>query len=191
MFRNTLYRLIYLYKSIILHVRSRVYSFVLNCPTNVKFGKIGLIEGKECIHIGNNCVFNDGIFLTAWPGRSENQPKLIIRNNCCFGAYNHISCINRIEIGDNLLTGKWVTIVDNDHGDTRLETLKIPPKERSLYSKGIVEIGDNVWIGDKVTILSGVKIGNCSIIAANSVVTKDIPPFSVVGGNPAKILKKY
>ncbi len=52
-------------------------------------------------------------------------------------------------------------------------------------------IGDNVWIGDKATILAGVKIGECAVIAANAVVTKDIPPYSVAAGNPAKIIKTY
>ena len=56
-------------------------------------------------------------------------------------------------------------------------------------SKGDVIIGKNVWIGDKVTILPNVKIGDGVVIGANSVVTKDIPPCSVVAGNPAKIIK--
>ena len=51
-------------------------------------------------------------------------------------------------------------------------------------------IEDNVWIGDKVTILANVKIGHNSIIGANSVVTKDIPPYTVVGGIPAKVIQK-
>ena len=65
----------------------------------------------------------------------------------------------------------------------------MPPKLRRLYSKGPIVIGDNVWIGDKVIILDGVKIGNNSIIAAGTVVTKDVPDFCVVAGNPAKIIK--
>ena len=67
----------------------------------------------------------------------------------------------------------------------------IPPIERKLFSKGPIVIGNHVWIGDKVTILSGVTIGNNSVIAANSVITKDVPPFSVVAGNPGKVIKVY
>ena len=59
-----------------------------------------------------------------------------------------------------------------------------------MTSKGPVIIGDNVWIGDKATILGGVTIGESVIIAANSVVTKDVPPYSVVAGIPAKVIKK-
>lgn len=65
----------------------------------------------------------------------------------------------------------------------------LPPLFRPLFSKGPVIIGKNVWIGDKATILPGVTIGDGSIIGANSVVTKDVPAYSVVAGNPAKIIK--
>jgi acetyltransferase-like isoleucine patch superfamily enzyme len=64
------------------------------------------------------------------------------------------------------------------------------PTERKVISKGAVIIGENVWIGDKVTILPGVEIGNGVVIGANSVVTKDIPSYCVVGGNPAKVIKQ-
>ena len=66
----------------------------------------------------------------------------------------------------------------------------IAPKSRVLYSKGSITIGNKVWIGDKVTILSGVTIGEGAVIASNSVVTKDVPPFSIVGGIPAKVIRK-
>ncbi len=57
------------------------------------------------------------------------------------------------------------------------------------YSKGEIEIGNDVWIGTNVLILSGVKIAHGAVVAAGSVVTKDVPPYSIVGGNPAKIIK--
>ena len=65
------------------------------------------------------------------------------------------------------------------------------PQKRELSSKGIIKIGDNVWIGDKATILSNVSIGDGSIVAANSVVTKNVPPYSVVAGNPARVIKTF
>lgn len=55
--------------------------------------------------------------------------------------------------------------------------------------KGPVKIGDNVWIGDRATILSGVTIGEGAIIAANAVLTHDVPAYTVVGGVPAKVIK--
>ena len=97
--------------------------------------------------------------------------------------------MGHMRIGKNLLTGRWVTITDNAHGTTNLCDVQVAPATRKLYSKGDVIIGNDVWIGDKATILPGVTIGNGAIIAANAVVTKDVPAYTVVGGNPAKIIK--
>lgn len=158
----------------------------------VRFGRIGQLHGCECISIGVNVSFGDFVYLTAWPERSQNstEPNLSIGNNCSFGAYNHITCANRVTIGDSLLTGKWVTITDNSHGETDKGTLGMRPQKRPITSKGPVIIGNNVWIGDKATILPGVSIGDGAVIAANAVVTKDVPAYSVVGGNPAKVIKR-
>ena len=68
--------------------------------------------------------------------------------------------------------------------------MDIAPLKRQVVSKGPVIIGDNVWIGEKSTIVANVKVGQGSIVAANSVVTKDVPPYCVVAGCPAKIVKK-
>jgi acetyltransferase-like isoleucine patch superfamily enzyme len=117
------------------------------------------------------------------------NPQIIIGDNCSIGEYCHITAINKIVIGNGVLTGRWVTITDNSHGSLLLDESDIQPLKRKLQSKGPVVIEDNVWIGDKVTILPDVHIGYGSIIGANAVVTKDVPANCVVGGNPAKIIK--
>lgn len=162
-----------------------------NIGLQVYFGKNAKIINGEHIDIGNNCFFNDNIMLSTWPrynGKSY-KPQIIIGDNCNFGFCNHITSCNRIKIGNNLLTGMYVIITDNNHGDINFTDLLLPPSKRVLTSKGDVEIGNNVWIGDKVSILSGVKIGDGAIIAANAVVTKDVPAYSIVGGVPAEIIK--
>lgn len=78
-------------------------------------------------------------------------------------------------------------ITDNSHGQTDTPDLNTIPSERPLVTKGPVIIEDNVWIGDKATILPGVRIGRGSIIGANAVVVKSVPPHSLVGGNPATV----
>ena len=88
------------------------------------------------------------------------------------------------------MTGKRVTISDNNHGNSDKETLEQAPRLREIVSKGPVRIGNNVWIGENSVILSGVTIGDGAIIAAGSIVTKDVPPYAVVVGNAAKELKK-
>ncbi len=163
----------------------------------VNFGEIGMIRCPECITIGDGTSFGDWIYLTAWDSydcivnginqRQTLNPELTIGKECGFGAFNHITCANKISIGDRCLTGKWVTITDNSHGETDKESLQVAPIKRPIYSKGPVIIGNDVWIGDKVTILPGVTIGDGAVIGANSVVTKDVPAYRVVAGNPAII----
>lgn len=162
------------------------------CGENVCFGSIGDLQGPKFISIGKDCRFGDNVFLTAWGSNAAQKfnPEIKIGDGCRFGAWNHITAINRIEIGAGCVTGKWVTITDNSHGTTDYEALRIPPAARPLYSKGQVRIGENVWIGDKATILPGVTIGAGSVVAANTIVTKDIPAYCVVAGNPARIIKK-
>lgn len=162
------------------------------CSKTVQFKKFGLLEGAEYISIGDRTKFQKDTYLTAWKNYKGQKfsPQIEIGEDCNFGAWNHITCINKISIGDGFLSGKWVTITDNSHGRTTIDDVNIMPTLRKVYSKGPVVIGRNVWVGDKATILPGVTIGNGVIIAANSVVTKDIPNFCVVAGNPAKIIKK-
>ncbi len=158
------------------------------CGINSRFERIGKIIGQKYISIGNYTYFAEGFYITVW--KKDKDPLLIIGNKCAFGKDNHITCSNEIRIGDNLLTGKWVTITDNSHGQTGFDSLKLPPIKRDVVSKGPVVIGDNVWIGEKATVLPGITIGDGAVIAANAVVTKDVPPFSVVAGNPANIIKR-
>lgn len=181
------------------HDNIKLYGSFKYCPQNVHFCKTGMLNCPQYISIGNGTSFGDWIYLTAWDnykciinGVEHIQqliPELIIGNNCNFGAFNHITCTNKVIIGDGCLTGKWVTITDNSHGNTDMESLLVPPIKRPIFSKGSVIIGKNVWIGDKATILPNVTIGDGAVIAANAVVTKSVPAFCVVAGNPARIVK--
>ena len=166
-------------------------SFISPVETCIFWGNVYLKDTHR-IYLGERNSFGDNLYLTAWSQFSDNNnPVLIsIGNHCNFGAFNHITATNQIIIGDNCLTGKWVTISDNNHGTTSYEDLQIPPLKRKVISKGSVIIGDNVWIGDKATILGGVVIGDGAVIAANTVVTKDVPAYSVVAGNPARVIKQ-
>ena len=172
-----------------------IYSLWIQC--NLKKGKktfyqspISLLGGKY-ISIGEKTSFGRFNVLTAWDNYEGeiHEPNITIGKNCSYGEYNHITSINKI-IGNNILTGRWVTITDNSHGETKLESLREIPIKRKLSSKGPVIIEDDVWIGDKATILPNVHIGKGAIIAANAVVTKNIPSYSIAAGNPAKVIKR-
>ena len=113
-----------------------------------------------------------------------------IGNQVTIGDGCHITCVNGISIGDGCQLGKLITITDNSHGKTEISELKTKVIERLIYSKGKVTIGNNVWIGDKATILPNVEIGDGCIVGANAVVVKSAPPYSVIVGNPAKVIKE-
>lgn len=92
----------------------------------------------------------------------------------------------RCRIGKYVMMGEDCTIITRNHNFGRTD---IPMMDQGFSEECPVEIGDDVWIGDKVTIMPGVHIGQGSIIAAGSVVTHDVPAFSVVAGVPAKVIK--
>ncbi len=151
-----------------------------------------VLKGEEFISIGEGCNIGKRTIISAWK-YYQNQtynPEIKIGNNVSIGNDCHITSINKIVIDNCVLIGTKVTISDNSHGDTNIETLLLPPEKRNLYSKGPVIIEKNVWVGDKVTILPNVTIGENTIIGANSVVTKSIQSNVVACGNPA-IITKY
>ncbi len=154
--------------------------------------KFERLIGAKYISIGNNVKIDSDVALTAWDRYAGAifTPEIIIEDGTCIGANSHITSINCIHIGKNVLMGKKVLISDNSHGTIDSDNSEIPPGKRPLYSKGPVIIEDNVWIGEKASILSGVRIGVGSIIGANAVVTKNIPPYTLVAGIPARIIKK-
>ena len=153
---------------------------------------VRLLRGGKYISIGNNVLIGKNVTLTAWDhfGKQRFHPQIFIGSNSSIGDDSHVTAINGIWIGNNVRSGKKILITDNAHGVSALELMDLAPNKRPLYSKGPVIIEDNVWIGEKASIMSGVHIGKGSIVGANSVVTKDVPPYCVVAGIPAKIVKQ-
>lgn len=175
--------------------KDRIYSFLIKRFFAQMDGLIKSphqLEGTQYITIGKGSILHEGLILTAWD-RFRNQtfcPKIGIGRNVRIGEFNQISSCHTILIGDNVLTGRYVYISDNNHGNFEKKELDMPPIERPLSVKGPVIIEDNVWIGEHVCILSGVRIGKGAVIAANAVVTHDVPCYSLVAGVPAKIIKR-
>lgn len=148
--------------------------------------------GSHNIRIDDQTVIQSYCVLGCWQ-RYHGQdfsPNIVIGRNCNIGQYSQITACNHIKIGNGVLTGRYVLISDNSHGTFCEAESKIPPSKRLLVSKGEVIIGDNVWIGDKVSILANVHIGDNVIVACNAVVTKDVPANCIVAGTPAKIVKR-
>jgi acetyltransferase-like isoleucine patch superfamily enzyme len=165
-----------------------------------RFGSIGkgsyieapfIVNNPHNIFIGNNFGALSRFVIEAWEEHRGDRftPQIVIGDNVSFYHDCHVGCINRIEIGNNVLLASKVYITDHFHGDISSEELKHAPAERKLYSKGPVIIKNNVWIGEGVTILPGVTIGENAIIGANSVVAENIPSNSVAAGVPARVIK--
>jgi lipopolysaccharide O-acetyltransferase len=118
---------------------------------------------------------------------------LIFGNNIQINDFVHIAASENVRIGNNVLIASKVFITDISHGAYNGDQQDSPfsiPSDRKLITKP-VHIDDNVWVGESVNIMPGVKIGYGSIIGAGSVVTKDIPPFSIAVGIPAEVIKTY
>lgn len=150
------------------------------------------LEGAQYISIGCRSIIHKGCILTAWDCYENDRfdPSIEIGSDTRVGEKCQISACNKIVVGNGVLIGRRVYISDNAHGKFEENQLRMQPVKRPLYSKGPVIIEDNVWIGERACILAGVKIGNGAIVAANAVVTHDVPAFSLVAGVPAKVIKK-
>lgn len=158
---------------------------------NVYIGKMYFLKGAKFISLADNVIISERCIFEVYDTYQNQrfQPKLSIGSNSHIGDDCHITCINNITIGNNVRMGRKIFITDNAHGASERALLDLAPNKRPLVSKGPVVIEDNVWIGELVSIMPGVTVGKGSIIGAGAVVTKDVPPYCVVGGNPAKIIK--
>lgn len=151
-----------------------------------------LKNDKNNIVVGSNTHIRGE--LTVYPY----SKKLLIGDNCYLGQGSIIRVGESITIGNNVLIAHNVTIIDSDsheinaseRAESYVQMLKFGhPKTKGNVKTSPIIIEDNVWISYNVCILKGVKIGNGAIIAAGSVVTKDVLPFSLYAGNPAQFIK--
>lgn len=156
---------------------------------NFNIGEV-TVNNPRCIYIGKRVGIGDGTYLgpvTEYAGIAYN-PKIIIGDGTWIGKHCSIASIEKVEIGKNVLFAGHVHITDHSHG---YEDIERPIKPQRLICKGAVIIEDDCWLGFSCEILSGVHIGKHCIVAARAVVTKDVPPYSIVAGNPARIVKQY
>ena len=154
-------------------------------------GKIKLYFKKRLLKrkgviIYNNCTFSRVVFkgsaIIEPYCRLNGDEKIIIGNNFYMNAFCHI--LGEITFGDNVMIGPQTIIWGRDHGID-----KKTPMNTQKHTKAPIIIGNDVWIGANVTILKGITIGNGAVVGAGSVVTKNVPEYAIVVGNPARIVK--
>lgn len=161
-----------------------------NRPKNLTIKNDVLFLHPGHIFWGNNCsVGQRAAICPLHSHNGKNYPSLIkIGNNVSIGAYDRIASAYSVTIEDDVLMAAFVHITDHSHG---YEDVSVPIYKQDIIHKGPVVIGKGSWLSFGCHILSGVKIGEHCVVAANSVVTKNVPPFCVVAGNPARIVKRY
>ena len=124
-----------------------------------------------------------------WIGKGNaircHEGNLRIGNKVVFGAKNTINCYLDIDIGDDCIFADWIYVCDFDH---KYDDINVTIKKQGIVKSPVV-IGRDCWIGEKSTVLRGVTVGEGSIIASHALVNRDVPPRSIVGGVPAKVLK--
>lgn len=153
---------------------------------NVAIISPDIIEGERFISLGDNVSINTRAWLLALH-QSDTLPQLDIGAGTTIGRFAHIVALRNVIIGNNVLIADKVYISDNLHG---YEDTTTPIKNQPVLFKARVEIGDNSWIGENVSII-GASIGKHCVIGANSVVTRDIPDYSIAVGSPARVIKRY
>lgn len=114
------------------------------------------------------------------------EPEISIGTGTFIQDFSHITCARSLTIGDQVLIGRSVLITDSIHN---YEDINLPVVAQGLRSRP-TSVGDGSWVGNHAVII-GCHVGRHCVVSANAVVTKDVPDFCVVGGVPARILKRY
>ena len=163
-------------------LRARLFLRKTQLGRKVRLDGRPLIHPAGTIRIGDRCRFSavmGGLELGAGPDGT-----LDIGENTFINYGTSISAMQRVTIGRDCNIGTYCMIMDNDFH--RLE----PERRHELPESDPITIGNNVWLGGHVIVLKGVAIGDGSVIAAGSVVTKDVPARSIAAGSPAKVIRK-
>jgi acetyltransferase-like isoleucine patch superfamily enzyme len=113
------------------------------------------------------------------------QGQITLGAKVVMGRDNVVNSYLDVEVGDASLLADWIYICDFDH---RYERLDVPIKDQGIITSP-VRIGTDVWIGEKATVLRGVDVGQGAIVASHGVVNRDVPPFAIVAGIPARVVR--
>jgi len=144
------------------------------------------VNNPRAVSVGSRVTITDQAVLSDLRPAQGKLPKIVIGDHCRILYRFQCNAAESIDIGDNVLIASNVLITDSDH---IVEPGGAPPTQNMKLITRPVRIEDNCWLGQNAVILKGVTVGHDSIVGANSVVTHNVPPCSVVAGNPARVIK--
>jgi acetyltransferase-like isoleucine patch superfamily enzyme len=171
----------------------RLRAWIIGWPQGF-LGSSSRVIGTAFIKAGSQCSVGRFAWVEAVLTKDHHSPLLEIGDRFSASERLHIACSNLVTIGVDCLLGSGVHITDHNHGNYKGNAQSKPdeaPISRPIVSSGAVVIGDRVWIGDNCVIIGPARIGTGAVVAANSVVTKDVPPNVIVAGVPARIIKQF
>jgi acetyltransferase-like isoleucine patch superfamily enzyme len=147
-----------------------------------------LITHPKQIRIGRHVEIRKGARIEAVGGDVKATPKIVIGDGTSIHMYFHCGAASLVEIGSNVLIAGRVYVTDHDHD---LGQPGNPARlNRSLITSPTI-IEDDCWLGEGCMVLKGVRLGKGCVVGAGAVVSRDVPPYTVVAGIPARALKHY
>ena len=157
--------------------------FILSYPKYWKYRGVKFI-GARCISIGRNV----GIGYGSWLNVNDRNGRLKIGSSSLVGRFNFFTVGKSIEIGSNFLSAERCSFIGASHEVGRPE---LPYLKTGTTAKNSILIGNNVFMGFNASIVGNVSVGDCVVIGAHALVTKDIDSYTMVVGAPAKVVKKF
>ena len=179
-------------------VRKGIWGYFRNLKNKLIFGECGKdvyihsggrIVRPRFISIGDHVRIGKNTDILVHPKHQDLKEFILkIGNNVHIGNYNIIAARNSVVLEENILLGPGVIIIDHSH---HYENVEIPVKAQEVTEGGPVRIERDCWIGANVFVFPNVTVGRHAVIGANSIVNRDIPPYSVAVGAPAKVIKRF